>query len=151
MKAQSIATRAAVFERKVARIPEAGCWIWTGYLMPNGYGRFHLNGEQTYAHRAAYSLFKGEIPDGSFVLHRCDVRCCVNPEHLFLGDHEINMADMVQKDRQTSGEKNGQARLTARAVQFIRETDMDPDDLAEIFDVHPAHIRSIRAGRRWSH
>ena len=76
------------------------CWIWTGRLTEKGYGSFSWAGAKYRAHRLAWTLTYGEIPAGMSVLHRCDVRNCCNPAHLFLGSHAENMADMVAKLRQ---------------------------------------------------
>lgn len=101
------------------------CWIWTGGLTHLGYGALgrKIQGEHT-AHRLAYRLFNGEIPSDLCVMHTCDVRCCVNPEHLVLGTQADNMRDMDQKGRRVmgdvTGEKNGQARLTREQVEQIR-------------------------------
>lgn len=67
---------------KVSIDPESGCWLFTGYRTPNGYGRFSINGNAIYAHRAAYMLHVGPIPDGLVIDHLCRVRSCVNPQHL---------------------------------------------------------------------
>lgn len=76
------------------------CWIWTGARYPAGYGAFGPKGTGAMgAHRYSWMLAHGEIPDGLSVLHKCDVRCCVNPAHLFLGTQKDNIADMVAKGR----------------------------------------------------
>lgn len=79
---------------------ETGCWNWLKYVDPStGYGNFRQDGHQL-AHRWAYATFRGEIPKGMWVLHSCDNRRCVNPDHLFLGNSRDNVLDMVAKGRQ---------------------------------------------------
>ena len=91
------------FMRFVSPEPNSGCWLFTGAETPTGYCTFNYGGKRgthTYAHRFAFTaLAKRELPPGGHVLHRCDVRCCVNPEHLFLGDQLANMRDMAAKGR----------------------------------------------------
>lgn len=82
------------------------CWIWCGPMYKDGYGQVALLGEHR-AHRVAYSLAFGTIPEGKQVLHRCDNRGCVNPDHLFLGTHSDNMRDMTSKGRQATGDRAG--------------------------------------------
>jgi DNA-binding transcriptional regulator YdaS (Cro superfamily) len=85
------------FMKKVQKQPN-GCWIWTG-ANNYQYGNFKYKNE-TYAHRSSFVLHKHEIPIGMFVLHKCDVPLCVNPEHLFVGNHKDNMQDKINKNRQ---------------------------------------------------
>lgn len=87
------------FEQRVERIPFSGCWIWMRSCGKPGYGDFRSGGQHHTAHRYAFSLYRGEIPQGQHVLHRCDVRCCVNPEHLFLGTNADNIEDSKNKGR----------------------------------------------------
>lgn len=98
------------FRAKVSTGNLYGCRLWTGALYPSGYGAFGVTTGQppTGAHRVAWELAHGPIPDGLFVCHHCDIhyplgdrtyRRCVNHEHLWLGTHEDNMADMVAKGR----------------------------------------------------
>jgi hypothetical protein len=102
------------FYAKVAYSDE-GCWLWAGSKYANGYGEIKVDGKKAYAHRVAWALENGPIPAGASVLHHCDVRACVRHDHLFLGDHNANMADMKAKGRGRNAEsdkthcKNGHA------------------------------------------
>ena len=69
----------------------ASCWLWTGSVIPAGYGRFRLGGKTLMAHRVAFELMRGEIPQGLELDHLCRVPLCVNPAHLEAVPHRINL------------------------------------------------------------
>lgn len=90
------------------------CWLWTGSKQGRmGYGYLHIGGKKdrkpSRAHRLSWVIHNGPIPDGLYVLHKCDVPACVNPDHLFLGDHKANMQDCASKGRVCT---IGKSRLT---------------------------------------
>ena len=140
----------ARFEAKIARIPEAGCWIWeVGRLDRDGYG---YQGHER-AHRVAWELFFGPIPEGRYVLHHCDVRCCVNPSHLFLGHAKENAHDAASKGRHAFGERHGMSKLTESQVKEIlalRHSGVRGRAVAKMFGVTPTTISDIFCGRNWS-
>lgn len=128
-----------------------GCWEYTGGLNCYGYGQFWWKGNIR-AHRASWLVFNGEIPDGLFVLHRCDNRKCCKPDHLFLGDHQDNATDRVQKNRGLVGEQHGEAKLTNKQVYEIRNRYVfrfNSRSLANEFGVSIGTIRKIGAGVTW--
>jgi HNH endonuclease len=75
------------------------CWLWTRFFSKDGYGAFTLHNTKIRAHRLAYELTYGPIPDGLQVLHHCDMPFCVRPDHLFLGTVKDNVQDMLKKNR----------------------------------------------------
>lgn len=87
------------FDEFTQPVTESGCLIWTGNINSKGYGVVSINSKAHRAHRVAYEKNIGEIPKGLHVLHKCDVRCCVNPNHLFLGTNFDNVQDRVNKKR----------------------------------------------------
>lgn len=126
------------FWARVASTPDVGCWIWTGRPDGYGYGRATIGPRRVVlAHRAAYEIAHGPLPDDVCVLHHCDNPPCVRPDHLFRGDRGDNARDMAAKGRQhvqrhpeaqpvcppelkARGERNGRARFTDEQVLDIR-------------------------------
>lgn len=135
-------------ESRVERVTESGCWIWMGGLDKDGYGIMTTN---VFAHRASYAQYVGEIPRGLCVCHRCDVRCCVNPNHLFLGTNRDNTADRVSKGRGALGSRNGLAKLTDQVVAHIRGSSEPARTLAQRYGVTHRTILLARRGETWRH
>jgi hypothetical protein len=142
------------FEDKIIRIPEAGCWLWMAYVGKDGYGHFSwATRTSRLAHRAAWEIFCGPIPDGLDILHRCDVRCCVNPHHLFLGTDVDNAKDSVQKGRRAAfvGVDNPSVKLSVEQVLAIRSSTISQKEAAKKYGVCQATISWIRTGKHWTH
>lgn len=153
------------FRAKHVPDPNSGCWLWTGCVNAKGYGQINISRTEgnALAHRVAWVLHHGKIPDGWCVCHRCDVPCCVNPAHLFLGTLADNMADMARKGRSGSqlkpwtrprGVDHANARLVPDQVRAIRE-DLERGAavraLARLYAVDRGTITSIRDGLTWRH
>jgi len=146
------------FLRRVDKTPSSGCWLWTASRI--GGNKWHgqwRNGEGQHelSHRAAWRMFVGEIPEGMFVLHRCDDPICVNPAHLFLGTQTDNLNDMWAKKRarpkQSLGEKHGMSKLTSEMVREIRDSKETGVALSRKFGVTPTTICDVRKRRIWNH
>jgi len=141
------------FEDKVIPEPNSGCWLWDG-AASKGYGQIGVGGKLLYAHRVSWERTHGDIPEGSHVLHRCDVTLCVNPDHLFLGTHKDNMRDMAKKGRQRSGARgvtHGSARLTEEQVLAIRKDLRPQAEIAIEHGISQPTVSDIKNGRRWKH
>lgn len=148
------------------------CWEWQGPMRGNGYGYTTDFWKKILAHRFAYELVKGPIPNKLNVCHRCDNRRCVNPDHLFLGTHSDNIQDMIAKGRANfrgprnplRGEAGTAARLTEVEVKAIRAA-YEPGPigwphgvqrtsirvLAKRYGVSPTTIANILDRRTWAH
>ena len=143
---------------------QGDCLIWTKYRDPRGYGKFsvHVPGSGTpgiaenwLAHRFAWTLVHGAIPDGMCVLHACDNPSCVNPNHLWLGDRADNARDRDEKGRGgpsiRKGDDHGMAKLTAEQVFEIRAANKGGNALAFRFGVARSTITRIRNRQNWNH
>jgi hypothetical protein len=145
--------------RKVAKAGSSECWLWTGHTDGSGYGLLRVGRLRKRAHRIAYELFVGPIPDGLQVLHRCDTPACTNPAHLFLGTARDNIADKVAKGRQARGPAMGRqgsrhhnARLNAAQVASIRASVQDGRTqrvIAAEFGISQTTVSQIINHKRW--
>jgi hypothetical protein len=141
-----------------------GCWIWKRYKDKKGYGLLTFKGNPILAHRLSYLTFVGEIPNNLFVLHTCDNPTCVNPKHLFLGNHQDNMKDRNNKNRQAKGEDNGRSKLVQEEANEIRDLysaeleerakgkdfQLTQRKLAKRFKVSQTTIKDIVNNKRWA-
>jgi hypothetical protein len=132
-----------------------GCWLWSGSSDHNGYGRLNVGDVPMLAHRLSWEVHRGAIPDGMHVLHKCDNPACVNPSHLFLGTHQMNMADKMAKKRHrygiSRGEVHGTAKLTEQQVREIRASTGPSRTVGQKYGVSGRQVREIRARTAWTH
>src|SRR5574343_958612 len=142
------------FWSKVDRRTPDECWNWKTGKFSNGYGQFYLKGQGLGSHVFSYHLAKGDIGT-LYVLHKCDNRACVNPNHLFLGTQMDNVQDKIQKGRAQSmnGESNPKHILTAAQVEMIRSRYASGGilqrELAAKYGVARTTIGSIIVNRNW--
>lgn len=137
------------------------CWNWNAGLFKSGYGQFRVGKKKVRSHRYAWELTNGPIINNLFVCHHCDNRKCCNPNHLFLGTHNDNMADGVAKGRfpggsvATKGEDSHLSKLTEKNIIEIREKyatgSVSQTKLAKEFGVNHACIGNIVRGSTWPH
>ena len=141
------------WEKVDVRSPDE-CWMWQARTNSAGYGQLALKPRTVRAHRLAWELANGPIPDGLCVLHRCDRPGCQNPAHLFLGTDADNHRDMEEKGRIARGAKNGSAKLTREEVREIRKLYAtgrhSQRTLARQFSISPAHLCDIVNKKRWA-
>jgi len=133
--------------------PNGGCWLWEGALNSHGYGQLRSKREPyKMVHRLSYEHHKGPIPDGLLVCHKCDVRACVNPDHLFVGTYSDNSRDAVSKGRwvNNSGERHGMAKLSNQQVASLREDlkgGMTQRKAASKYGISPCTVWEIKHKR----
>jgi hypothetical protein len=133
--------------------PNSGCTLWLASTDTRGYGRLEWNGKQRPAHRLAWEVVHGPVPDGLHVCHKCDVPSCVNPDHLFLGTNAENMADMKRKGRGRAprGAENPSAKLTEEAVRAIRIDSRPATHIAKDYGVSNVLVGHIKKRKAWKH
>lgn len=131
------------------------CWPWTGPHDKDGYGVITSENRrhQYRANRVTYEFTIGPIPNGKLVLHRCDNRSCVNPDHLFAGTVQENNQDKLTKGRHAHGVTHGRAKISEQDVRLIRELGASQNiyEIAPQFDLDPRTIRDILDHKTWKH
>lgn len=134
--------------KHLKRGAETDCWEWQASFNPKGYGKINATHGEQQAHRAAYRVWVGDIPDGLCVLHRCDNPRCCNPKHLFLGDNNDNTQDMIRKGRDKSFGKP--RKLSDGDVRRIRDKNHSVAYLRERYGISAAMVTLIRARKSYA-
>jgi hypothetical protein len=136
------------------RIDENGCWICTSHFSNNKnfrYPRVTVNKKQIAITQVFFKKYKSEVPQGLFILHKCDNPSCINPGHLWLGTKKDNTQDAVLKGRWNNhGRKKGSSNLTKEQIVSIRSMCGTQEKIAKIFNISPRHVSWIK-NHGWKH
>lgn len=137
------------FEAKFVKTD--GCWEWQASFGSQGYGHFWFEGRPRPANQVSYVLYVGPILNGLHVLHHCDNRKCVRPDHLFLGTNRENVDDKVSKSRQLKGEALKTSKLTEDQVRQIKCDKRSQRVIGKTFGVSHTTVGQIKSGLIWRH
>lgn len=151
-----------VFHSKILKDKSKnGCWLYKTIcnVKTHGYGVIRAKGRILLAHRYSWELHYGAIPEGMQILHKCDIRNCVNPKHLFLGTNADNVADKIKKGRSNNakGSATGMSKLNEDKVLKIKQTLLNMSTLNEYrklakkYKVSMVTITKIKYGESWKH
>ena len=155
--------RGTLEERFWRYVDKSGeCWTWTGRSVNNGgYGQIQVGGKgskHVLAHRLSYELHHGHIPEGLVVMHSCDNRLCVNPDHLSVGTYSENTLDAINKGRWIQkappvfkGSAHHKAKINEEQAKYIRTCGRRTDELALEFGLSKTTVIRIKSGKLWSH
>jgi hypothetical protein len=135
------------------------CWIWKGTKFRTGYGMFRFEGKVGSSHRASWKLSHGDIMEGMCVLHTCDNKLCVNPQHLWLGSQQDNIDDMWRKGRWKTGGRSNcikgmmhyKAKITDQQVKEIRVDLRVQRLIAKTYGISRSLVSHIKTKRTWAH
>lgn len=144
-------------QKNSERDHKTDCWLWQNYRQSSGYGQTYVEGKRILAHRLSWMAFKGPIPEGLNVLHKCDTKRCVNPAHLFLGSQADNVKDCIDKGRShfqkadcdfSFTRKPRKRRLTPWQITKVKSWPYALSPLAEEMGVSVSYLSRIRKGDR---
>lgn len=139
------------FERRAVRIPTTGCLIWLGARTGSGYAAVRTDTKSAEpVHRLVWIREYGPIPKGLEVCHTCDTPPCIEIDHLFLGTHKVNMADMARKGRGRAKLDRG-SKLTTDDVRAIRRDRRLHREIAADYGIARAFVTMIKNRKKWRH
>lgn len=143
---KSISLKNLLYKNISSLSNESGCWLYTKLIM-KGYGHINIGGKKIPAHRISYEIHHGKIPESMYVCHKCDVRACINPDHLFIGNHLDNMLDKVLKGRAA-------VKLNFEQVVQIKNlinAGVSDLNISKKYCVNRQTINKIRLNKLWKH
>lgn len=143
---------------RLYKVDSNGCHIWQGCIDKTGYGRFCYGTiddklrDIRLAHVFAKEMALGrKIPPNKMVLHRCDVKACCNPDHLYVGTRDDNVCDAHARGRYKKGVNKTSSKLDDDKVRTIRSGLYTVKELATMFNVNVSTVRHVLANRSWKH
>jgi hypothetical protein len=133
---------------------KSGCWLWTKSKSPRGYGKTYWNNKDFRAHRLAFYLKNKYMPE--IVCHKCDNPSCINPDHLFAGNHKLNMMDMKLKGRaaRPKGRLHPMCKYSVEQIKECRRLhslDFSYRSISVLVSIPQSYVRQICLRQRWSH
>lgn len=135
--------------------PNGDCWLWTGAVDTPGYGAVGWYGKKRNTHRVAYELANGPIDRNMDICHRCDVRLCCRPTHLFAASRLENVHDSIRKGRHTKGENCGSAKMSEPLVKLLilvhERLQMGSTEISRVTGINRHTIESVLNGKNWKH
>jgi len=141
-KYSPVSRKLELFEAKINKTDS--CWLWVGKKSREGYGVAFFNYKRPLAHRQSWIFYRGEIPVGKLVLHKCDVKPCVNPEHLYIGTQADNVRDALERGRYQSGSRSHSAVFNEELVfkmRQLRALGYGYSEIARKFNFNPKSVR----------
>lgn len=140
-------------ERYSMPIPESGCIVWTSTVGSNGYPFLEHRGKIIYLHKYVYKMINGPIPKGLWILHKCDVKSCINPNHLYAGTPTQNAQDRERRGRGNppKGSEHVFSKLNDDIVRDVRNSSESNYALGIKYGVARATIRNARNRKTWKH